>query len=354
MKLKYIVNIDLNDKQARSIQVRDNAKAFYNKLGGSFECIAVGNGYKKPFRNFSFNNMCESSKLRKVLFHIFSIKYIYGADVVYSRNLTVLLISAIFRKRVVWEMHSGVAGIINQIILHIIKRKVKIISISESQIAPISHNFNINISKFCVARSSIYFDNYQISETKKDLKKLMDLPLDKFIIMHTGSLYEGRGAELFGIILKEFPNVFFVQVGGNELNSTYWKEEYKNYKNIRFVSHQNNKDLVRYQMSADLLFLPMTQSNPIWWCTSPMKVIEYMASGTPILASNPGAIGEILNCNNAIIFDEKKESSLIDSVSYCIDNYEYISSLSDIGRNEARDLYGYSARIDSILNFIET
>ena len=110
MKISYIVNVDLNDKQARAVQVYSNALMFHKYLEDDFKCVCIGKD-DEIFKSLWVNNInIESSKLRKLLFHVQAIKHILETDVVYSRNLSILYLSILFGKRIVWEMHDGLSG----------------------------------------------------------------------------------------------------------------------------------------------------------------------------------------------------------------------------------------------------
>jgi glycosyltransferase involved in cell wall biosynthesis len=354
VKVSYIVNVDLNDKQARSVQITSNAKVFHEYLGESFKCIAIGRR-EAPFSSLWVNNINrESSKLRKFLFHIQSVKFILSSEIVYSRNLSVLYLVNLFGKKIVWEMHDGVKGFMNQFLLNKLKRKLKIVAVSEAQVSYVAHNFGIAKDKFLVASNGVFVEKYDELRNidKEVLREELNLPLDKTIVMHTGSLYKGRGAELFEVIIKNFPDLYFVQVGGTECNINEWESNYQDYRNITFIGHQNSEKLVKYQMSADLLFLPMTKSSPIWWCTSPMKMFEYMATGVPILGSNVGSVGEILTNKNAIIFDPSDNQTILDGIDFFVNHKNEAQLLAQESLKNTIENYSWKRRIDKVCRFM--
>lgn len=171
--------------------------------------------------------------------------------------------------------------------------------------------------------------------------------------MHTGSLYEGRGAELFEVIIKNFPEIYFVQVGGSKEYVDKWKKYYKSYNNFQIIGHQDNDTLIRYQMSADLLFLPMTKKNPIWWCTSPMKIFEYMATGIPILGSNIGSVGEVITEKNAIVFNPEDEDCIVNGVKFFLGNKQEVNKLAQKALEDIIQRYSWEIRGNNILEFVK-
>ena len=73
---------------------------------------------------------------------------------------------------------------------------------------------------------------------------------------------------------------------------------------------------------------PITKDTATWWCCSPMKLFEYMATKIPILGINIGAVSEIINKNNAIIFDSEDKNSLIEAIKYFQANQEKAKKLA--------------------------
>lgn len=354
MKISYIVNVDLTDKQARAVQVYSNALMFHKYLQKDFKCICVGKD-DDIFKSLWVNNIkAESSKLRKILFHIQSIKYILQTDVVYSRNLSVLYLASFFGKKIVWEMHDGLSGT-NQKIFQKLKNKLKVVTISGALKKYLLKNYSFSKEKAFVAHDGVFLEQYNSFRKvdKKGLRVELSLPVDKTIVMHTGSLYKGRGAELFETIIKNFPELYFVQVGGSENNIKEWKKYYKEYDNIKFIGHQDNDNLIKYQMSADLLFYPITKNTATWWCCSPMKIFEYMATGIPILASNIGSVSEVLTNNNAIIYKPNENSTIIEGIETFLSEKEKNKKLSKNALQNIKDKYIWDIRVQNIINFIK-
>lgn len=351
MKISYIVNVDLNDKQARAVQVYSNALMFYKFLGDNFKLITPTS------KKFDFNHTIwvnniqrESSKLRKLLFHMGALKYILEADTIYSRNLSVLYLATFFGKNIVWEMHDGLKGF-NLKTFNKLRDKLKVVVISNALKEYLNKELDYK-KEVLVAHDGVFVEKYDALRGK-NFRKELNLPLDKTIVMHTGSLYEGRGAEFFEVVIKNFPDVYFVQVGGSKDYVNKWQKHYKNYDNIQIIGHQNNDTLIKYQMSADLLFLPMTKNNPIWWCTSPMKLFEYMATGIPILASNIGSVGEVLTTNNSIVFNPEDEKTILDGINYFLNNRDSCKKLANNALKDIENKYEWNLRVEKIVEFIK-
>jgi len=353
LKLKYIVNANLGGEFARSVQINSNSSAFSELLGAEFECVGVGRT-DGSFKNIWVNNIeRESSSIRKLLFHIQIIKSILESDIVYSRNLSVLWLANVFGKSIVWEMHDGISGT-NKRIFNKLINKLKVVTISRALKEYLLDKFDFESNRILVAHDGVFLEKYdaQRNMNKAVLRSELDLPIDKTIIMHTGSLYAGRGAELFDVVIRNFPELCFVQVGGKTEDINHWREYYNDFSNILFIGHQDNSTLVKYQLSADLMFFPMTKACSTWWCCSPMKLFEYMASGNPICNSQVGTLKEVLNENNSICFDPDNKQSIVNAISHFNQNIEYSRKLGDKCLIEVRDEYSWKSRVKNICRFI--
>jgi len=354
MKIKYIVNVNLNSQTARAVQIRSNSEAFFKYLGNDFECIAVGRS-EKPFRNIWVGAIeKESSLLRKVIFHFQILRFILGGQIIYSRNLSVLILAKLYGKKTVFEIHDKIGGPNLFFFRFLLRFNLKIVAISDALKNYLTKEFSVDNSSVLVAHDGVFMEKYDRLRnlSKEDLRKDLSLPLNKTIIMHTGSLHKGRGAELFKVIVKNFPEVLFVHVGGKEEDINFWREYYESYKNMTLIGHKDNNTLVKYQMSADLFFLPMTKNSSIWWCTSPMKVFEYMATGNPILASNIGSLGEIISERNALIFDPTDKQSIIEKLQFFLANKKNVNIIAKVALKDVKEEYTWDKRVHQIINFI--
>jgi len=94
----------------------------------------------------------------------------------------------------------------------------------------------------------------------------------------------------------------------------------------------------------------MKKKGPLWWCTSPLKLFEYMASGRIIIASDLKVYKNILiNNHNSIILDPKNTNKWVEMINtiYRSEKYNYL------GRNAKKDVkkYSWSNRAKKIVAF---
>lgn len=127
-------------------------------------------------------------------------------------------------------------------------------------------------------------------------------------ISYVGSIYPGRGIELILQLAARMPHCEFPIYGGSEGEVAHWRQlgVPTNLTFYGFVPPSALKDL--YQ-TFDVVLMPYPRvgvqiasgQDNSRWC-SPMKMFEYMGSGTAIVSSDLPVLGEVLvNEHNALI-----------------------------------------------------
>lgn len=198
-------------------------------------------------------------------------------------------------------------------------------------------------------------EQFNFNYSKQELRKRLGLPLDKKIIMYSGHLYGWKGIQTVfeGASLLKDDNIVFVFVGGVPGDVSKWKNKFEKEKiNSLFVGHKSAFEVPFYLKSADLLLLPnsaMTEESVKY--TSPIKLFEYMASGVPIVASNLPSIREILNDNNAILFEADNANSLVFVIKKVFSDLVEAKKKADKAYIDVQG-YTWERRANTILPFI--
>jgi glycosyltransferase involved in cell wall biosynthesis len=125
---------------------------------------------------------------------------------------------------------------------------------------------------------------------------------------YVGNLYQGRGIELILDVARRLPDHDFELVGGNEQDLARWRAQGLP-ANVVLAGFVPPAQLRERYASFDVLLMPHPKKGvaaatgiDISRWTSPMKMFEYMASGTPIIASDLPVLAEVLHHeSNALI-----------------------------------------------------
>jgi glycosyltransferase involved in cell wall biosynthesis len=364
MKLKYITNTDLTTSDISS-QIKATATAFYDLLGDDFKCFVAK---KTPFDEKPFNTIFHSkstnnnSLFGNILFHIGAYKEIKKSTadtVIYSQNLSVIYLAQILGYKSAWELHDEL-GYIDSLLLKKIKN-LTILAISEALIKYYDNNFSQfaqdNNHNIVLSRNGIYTNNYdkynENTKRKLILIEQFKLPIDRTIIVHSGKLYRGQEIKLFETILEKFPDILFLQISNTDDDIKFFEKTYSQYLNIKFISIDTSNKLIEYQLCADLLFLSITKDNTKYQYSFPTNLFEYMATKIPIIGSRLGASSEIINQENAIIYDEEDEKSLINAIKWYQDNQDEAKRLANQAYQDIQ-MYDWDKRAKNIIDILQS
>lgn len=147
-----------------------------------------------------------------------------------------------------------------------------------------------NINPICVP-FGFDLEYYQNLKIDSDLfRKKYKLPVHNFIVGYAGSIGHSNGLGSLIESAKYFSGdsrfMFFV-LGDGDLKKTF-VEETADLENIIFINKVTKEEVASFLNLCDLLYFSSSNSE-IWkfgW--SPNKLIDYMMSGKPVLASYSG------------------------------------------------------------------
>ena len=162
-----------------------------------------------------------------------------------------------------------------------------------------------NVGHYLTVRNGYTPEAYTFTKNKQQIRESLSLPTNKTIAMYTGKI--SCGSKEISMLLesaKNLPHIQFVFVGGKEDVTTYWNEYSRtnNIMNSIFTGFVPPSDISAYQYCADILLIYYPSDWPIAESVFPAKLLEYMATGNPIISVNFPTIGEVLiNEHNAIL-----------------------------------------------------
>lgn len=148
------------------------------------------------------------------------------------------------------------------------------------------------INKKCVCVPFGFDANFfssSVADPEKFLKEY-NIPKGKFIVGYAGSIGISNGLQAFIDCAKLMVNderFVFTLLGDGDSKSKYLRQT-SGFNNIYFISKVNREEVASYLALCNVLYFSSLKSK-IWnfgW--SPNKLIDYMMSGKPVLASYSG------------------------------------------------------------------
>ncbi|MHA1694076.1 MAG: glycosyltransferase, partial [Candidatus Helarchaeota archaeon] len=220
----------------------------------------------------------------------------------------------------------------------------------------INQNSNIIVS-YCGASE---IEKFRINKTKKEIRKILNLSQDKYIIGYIGNLGLTGNYDHYrlDIIIKSLvylsENVVFVAVGDREGDSK-WLMQIAKEANVSdrvfCLPWQKRDNVPLYYLSFDLLYLPRREKDMEG--DSPLKMFEYLAVGVPIIAAGSLSIKEVLkNEYNSIIVDSNDPKDWAHSIVKIKSNNELKAKLIFNSAKSACE-YTWDKRAEKIFNFIK-
>jgi glycosyltransferase involved in cell wall biosynthesis len=178
---------------------------------------------------------------------------------------------------------------------------------------------------------------------------------DSFVVAFCGLFYRWHGvatlAEAFVRLRAEHPKVRLLLIGQGE-------EEAR----VRSILHSGGvladcllpgivarEEVPGYLAAADVVVSPHADLQN--FIGSPIKIFEYMASGTPIVASRLAQLSEILSHEeNALLVPPEDPVALALALEQLMDDPELGRRLSATAQEEARAKHSWDARLEMILS----
>lgn len=221
-------------------------------------------------------------------------------DVVYSNETLPLILLNSFFKNTVYEVHDFPEK--NFSFYRSLFTGVRhLLSTNTWKARMLNERFGIPPEKIFIEPNAVEVGMFAITDSKAEARSKLHIPLDAQVAVYTGHLYSWKGVDTLASAASLLPNVIVYFVGGTTQDVKHFRDLYEHHENIRIVGHRPHTEIPFWQRAADVLVLPNTAKEEISaHYTSPMKLFEYMASGTPIVASDLPSIREIA-ANRAIL-----------------------------------------------------
>ncbi|MEK7085104.1 MAG: glycosyltransferase, partial [Patescibacteria group bacterium] len=277
----------------------------------------------------------------------------YIRDVLLAFFLTFL--SARFRKQFVFEIHS-LGKFPNFVYGRIFRLTEKIISTNSAKKEAICVRWGLSPQKILVAPNGVDLRLFENLPLKEEARKEFGLPLDKEIVMYTGSEQKWKGTSIIQELTKNLHGVLFVVVGGRlaARPPSHLAVRPLSESNVRILPWMPYAKLPRVLAAADVLLVTVREGDvrsERW--TSPIKLPTYMASGVPIAAPATSAVRELLDDNSAFLAKENNPASLAEQIRRALQDTEEAGTRALRAREKAQKL-DWRRRARNILAFIQT
>ncbi|PIR82455.1 hypothetical protein COU20_02355 [Candidatus Kaiserbacteria bacterium CG10_big_fil_rev_8_21_14_0_10_59_10] len=253
--------------------------------------------------------------LRKILFamSVFRRAGRVECDAVITRSQWVTWMLS-RRCKVFYEIHDF-PGLRRRFWWRLIRGARGYISTNQFKADKLCRIFGVSPKRVLVAPNGYEPKLFEFAADKNELRRELSLPAHKRIVLYTGNVYGWKGVETLAHAARMLPELLFVFVGGTDRDIVRFREEHKDAESILLVPHQRHSLVPRYLRAADILVLPNSAStieSRVY--TSPVKLFEYLASGTPVVASDLPSVREIVDERHVHFFAPDDATSLVQAL----------------------------------------
>jgi len=174
------------------------------------------------------------------------------------------------------------------------------------------------------------------------------------LAVYAGGLYPFKGVDMLVDVARELPRVQFAIAGGDSSQVTGYQQlaKSKQVNNIKFLGYLPQNQLASLLQAADVLTHPHCLTEAATF-TSPLKFFDYMASGTPIVATEIASLMEFKSGNIAATWCEPDNphqfaQSIRDSLTkYPRKSEGYVETLNFVKQ------FSWENRIQKIMGYVD-
>jgi len=192
-------------------------------------------------------------------------------------------------------LYASDHGIRRFVLNYFLRRAHAVITLS-SQLKERVREIGVAADKIHVVLNGVNVDEFKLSD-KFEARERLSLPQDSFILLSVGSLILTKGhqhlIELMPSLGKDFSVELFVIGGvgpaGDDLDRLTALISRLGLNNVHLIGMKPHEELVHWYNAADMFCLASEGEG------CPNVVVEAMASGTPVIVTDVGAVRDLVD-----------------------------------------------------------
>lgn len=174
------------------------------------------------------------------------------------------------------------------------------------------------------------------------------------IVTYSGHLYDYKGIPTILQTAVLLPKIHFHLVGGHpeDISRQQMKIDEMDLHNVTLHGLKPHSEVPSYLWHADILLMPPSIHHPSAVWTSPVKLGEYLASGTPVVATDIPALRDWLTDDEVKFVPPDNAEAMAAGIMDILNDSRYTAALIQKGFKKAQTL-SYTRRAEQILRRIE-
>lgn len=279
-------------------------------------------------------------------------------DVIFGHDQISLFPISFLRNKVFYDIHDFPKG---QLFFYrrLFKNLKGVVTTNNWKRTELMRKFGLSETKVISCPNGVEFSKFDISVSKAEAREQLHLPADKFLVGYVGMLKTmgmEKGIDTAITSLKYLPaNVVLVLVGGNKQDVEQYEklaEKLEVRNQVLFVGWVKHDVIPLYLKAFDALIAPFPKTDHYEFYMCPMKVIEYMASGRPMVVSSLHSIREIVTEKESIFVRPDDAPALSEGIKNIITHENFAKEISENALQKAKN-YSWENRAEAIINFMK-
>ena len=360
----YIANFNLPNTSAYSHHVMKMCDAFKNYTNHlslltpfkektyKFKTIKKDYILKNNFQINNFLNIKMKGFFSRLIFFFsvifFVLKNKSKLSLIITRVPSISLILSMLKIKNILEIHQvfyGISRIFFRLFFFLNNNpEVKFILINKK----LKKNFSFINNKNFISLD----DAVDTNDFKKRIKNFK-----KKDCIYTGSLSKGKGCEIIFEIAKKLPKINFQIYGDKRLLDKDYIHTLKP-KNLFLNGHKKYRYIPSILSKAKILLMPYqkkvfgrSENIDLADYMSPLKLFDYLASNTPIIASKLNVYSHILKHNqNSILLEPNNINIWVKTINDLYYNNTKLKKISRLNKNISKK-YTWKIRAKKIIKF---
>ncbi len=351
MPLYYIANIRFPTEKAHGKQTREMCNALAS-LGADVTLVVTNRATAGTLRESGLSGAVAVERIAvpntvrfgRVGFLLEYVCFAWGTyrylrrragGVVVTREFLCATVAVRLGAPTVWESHRPQW---NMFVRYVLAHGASLLVVSKGlQAFYIAKG--VSPQRIVVAPAAVDLARYKNLPTKAEARQQLGLSATAPIALYNGHLYPEKGAGTLVEAALLLPVEYrLILMGGTDQDIASFRNTYAEEKRIEIIGRKEDAVRPLYMRAADVVVLPNSAREEITEkFGSPLKLYGYMASGTPIVASDLPTTRETLDDSSAyLVLPDNAEAlaaAIVKAVSDPLAEAKAAKALSTVSSN---------------------
>jgi glycosyltransferase involved in cell wall biosynthesis len=223
-------------------------------------------------------------------------------------------------------------------------------------------DYNITDIKIGLWSSGASIDDFKNDSLNKTYFNETALKDHKFILMYHGWYSPTRGIEnlinaieKLDIYIKNKIKLFIIGMPNNKINnlSQLCKDKEVS-EQVVILPKISYKEITQFLKIADIGIVPLPPEHKWWYVSAPLKTLEYLAAGKPVVATNIPFHYKIFKKGNCgVLIDSGSPKDIAKGIIYLYNKRKILIKMGKEGREIVKNDYTWDIIAQKVEDFLK-